>query len=114
VAATSVGCVNIFTFLSSAIFQTVTSESIKNYGFQENSTTAYALMGYKISLWLVATIAFGIAIIAIGLAKDTVFAKKGASDDVEEDGHEDVERQEDETTRRDQEKEECGSDLGEL
>jgi sugar phosphate permease len=113
VAATSVGCVNIFTFLSSAIFQTLTSEIIKNYGFQDHSDSAYTAKGYKIALWLVCVIAFAIATIAIGLAKDTVFAKSQA-DDTEEEVHEDVEHHVDETAPHGHEKEECGSDLGEL
>ena len=114
VAGTAVGCANIFTFLSSAVYQTISSEIIKRFGFQEGSTTKYTVEGYKWGLWLVCTISFGIAAVVIAITRDTRFTKDGKEEgesEEEEPEHEDKEKAHKE---EEDEKEKYGSDLGEL
>ncbi|OHT08087.1 transporter [Tritrichomonas foetus] len=98
IAGTAVGCANIFTFLSSAIFQSVSSELISKFGKIEGSE-AYTEKGYKIGLWGITCGALGIAAIVIAFTKDTKFAPRIPKED----------------KSKDQEhKSDLGSDLGEL
>ena len=84
VAATSVGCANIFTFLSSAFFQTFTSSIIPTFGTQgvsSFSTVKYTEKGYHIILWLFCTISLFISLIVIMFSKDTLYIPEDKSDD---------------------------------
>ena len=97
-AGSAVGCVNIFTFLSTAIFQNVSSEVIASVGHIEGSS-AYTERGYQIGLWTICTASMGVATIAIGFAKDSV---------------PEVRHKKDQPSISDDEHDQVGSDLGEL
>lgn len=103
IAGTAVGCANIFTFLSSAIFQNISGEVIAMFPFKEGeippSDTANTEKGYKIGLWMICAIGLGISTIAIAFAKDSKIGAEVSS------------KSKDAPT---DEKDEVGSDLGEL
>lgn len=115
VAGTAVGCANIFTFLSSAVYQTVSSNIIEGYGYQKDETGAvtskYTPEGYKNGLWLFCTISFALGAVVIAFTKDANFAKK-ADDGEVEDGPAPAELPGNEDEMED--KDNYGSDLGEL
>lgn len=74
-AGTAVGCANIFTFLSSAVFQNISSEVISSFPFKEGeikrSAEANSEKGYQIGLWTICAVAMGISTISIAFAKDS-------------------------------------------
>lgn len=74
-AGTAVGCVNIFTFLSSAIFQNITGEVIDKFPFDEGkkppSDNANSEKGYKIGLWTICAVAMAISTITVAFAKES-------------------------------------------
>lgn len=115
IAGTAVGCANIFTFLSSAVYQTISSKIIEKYGKVVVSgveTDKYTEKGYKQGLWLVSFISFLVSMVAIAITKDTKPGAKKADDEpVEEEEKHEVEevKSDHETT-----KEDTGSDLSEL
>jgi sugar phosphate permease len=89
IAGTAVGCANTFTFLSSAAYQTMSSDLIKKKGFQGDSRDKYTLNGYRNGLWLVLVISWGLGAVVAALTKDTEFPPaKSESDDHSDKGHE--------------------------
>ncbi|KAH0789363.1 major facilitator superfamily transporter [Histomonas meleagridis] len=68
-SGTAVGCANFFTFMSSALFQTVSSIIVKKYGKQPGENK-FTKDGYKYGIWLLSIISFIIAIISVGIARD--------------------------------------------
>jgi sugar phosphate permease len=82
VAGSAVGCANTFTFLSSAIYQSISSEIIKEYKLEsDGAKTEYTVEGYKNALWFLCTASFAAAAISIALTRDTVFAKQTSTDE---------------------------------
>jgi len=75
ISATSTGCSNFFTFMSSAGYQTLTGIIIQRFGTKPGTTT-FVEDGYKYGLWLFSCISFFIAIILGILVKDTHIATK--------------------------------------
>lgn len=116
IAGTAVGCANIFTFLSSAVYQTISSKIIEKYGkVVENGVEIdkYTEKGYKQGLWLVSFISFLVSMVAIAITKDTKpGAKKGPEEEIEEE--EEHEAEEEEKGEIEPTKEDTGSDLSEL
>jgi sugar phosphate permease len=92
IAGSAVGCANTFTFLSSAVYQSLTSEVIKDYKVEsEDGTTVYSRTGYMNALWAVCTVSFVAAVVAIACTRDTVFAPlKAVLEDEEEEAPEAV------------------------
>lgn len=105
-AGTAVGCANIFTFLSSAVFQNISGEVMAKFPFPDGVTppsdSANSEKGYQIGLWTICAIAMGISTISIAFAKESPLMiqqrrdKRKAKDEKEE------------------ENEDVGEDLGEL
>lgn len=93
-AGSAVGCVNIFTFLSSAIFQNISGEVIAKYplnnGSDKPNDSANSEKGYKIGLWMICAIAMAVSTVTIAFAKESPLMiqqreKKFESDDEEKD-----------------------------
>ncbi|OHS99790.1 transporter [Tritrichomonas foetus] len=97
IAGTAVGCANIFTFLSTAVFQNISGEVIALTG-KTDDPERYSERGYQIGLWMITAISMGISTLVIAFAKDSQFAPKAKKSEAEDD----------------LEKEQVGSDLGEL
>lgn len=74
-AGTAVGCANIFTFLSSAVFQNISGEVIAKFPFPDGVTppseSANSEKGYQIGLWTICAAAMGISTISIAFAKES-------------------------------------------
>jgi len=70
VAATAVGCINFFTFLSSAFYQTITGYILKSYGTIPG-TKKYIENGYKYGLWMLSSISIFMSIIVNFIVKDS-------------------------------------------
>lgn len=74
VSATAVGSGNLFTFLSSAVYQQISSAIIPKYGRQEDGK-AYNWKGYKYGLWMFCCISCAVSAIGAAFARDTDFSK---------------------------------------
>lgn len=105
-AGTAVGCANIFTFLSSAVFQNISGEIVAKFPFPEGveppSEGANSEKGYKIGLWLVCAIAMGVSTVSIAFAKESPLMVQQR------------EAKKEHPTLDEDDKEEVGSDLDEL
>lgn len=105
-AGTAVGCANIFTFLSSAVFQNISGEVIAKFPFPDGVTkpseSANSEKGYKIGLWMICAIAMGISTLSIAFAKESPLMVQQRSNKKEA------------PTIDEDDKEEVGSDLDEL
>ena len=112
VAATSVGCANIFTFLSSALYQEITKALMKKRGVIKNvnGNSGYTIQGYKNGLWLVCFISTILGAIAILITKDTSFANTHEKSDSEDQ----IEQKSDHEHDHEPEPEQTGEDLKEL
>ncbi|KAH0794679.1 major facilitator superfamily transporter [Histomonas meleagridis] len=116
IAGTAVGCSNIFTFLSSAVFQTISSSIIEKYGTVEGTTDVYTEKGYKQGLWLVCLVSFLVSMVAIAITKDMQKKKEeeeiSQSREMEEESDQQSKQPEEEVKRPT--KEDTGSDLEEV
>ena len=70
VAATAVGCVNMFAFVGSAVYQPVTGAIMDKFGKVEG-TTKYSLEAYKYGLWVFSLVSLTLSVIVILFVKDT-------------------------------------------
>lgn len=74
-AGTAVGCVNIFTFLSSAVFQNISGEIIAKFPFKDGeirrSDSANSQKGYQVGLWTICAVAMVISSVTIAFAKES-------------------------------------------
>jgi len=70
VSATSIGCINFFTFLSSAFYQTITGLILKSYGTIPE-TKKYSGDGYKYGLWMLSSISIFLSILINFFVKDS-------------------------------------------
>ena len=75
VAATAVGTSNMFTFLSAAVFQQITSSVIAGYKVEGSNPAKYTWQGYKIALYVICTVSLVISVLGALFAKDTNFNK---------------------------------------
>lgn len=96
-AGSAVGCVNIFTFLSSAIFQNISGEVIAKYPFADGekpNESANTEKGYKIGLWTICACAMAVSTITIAFAKESplmIQQRKKNNNEVDDDEKEDTE-----------------------
>lgn len=71
----AVGIGNFFLFLSSAVFQQISTSTVPIYGHNEVNH-GYTWKGYKYGLWLFSAITLGVSAILIVFAKDNSAAQK--------------------------------------
>jgi len=81
VVSTAIGCLNIFTFIGGAVFQTITGWLLNGY---TRIGTAYPHEGYKNSLWLPSVIYCCIAIFMPFLIQDNLTHKGKILEEEEE------------------------------
>lgn len=68
VAGTAAGVMNVFTFIVSAVYQSISSAVVSKFGYQEGSTEKYTIEGYKWGVWVLTSISYGLgAIVAVCL-----------------------------------------------
>ena len=102
IAGSAVGIGNFFLFMSSAIFQQISTSTIPLKGHDEISHK-YTWEGYKYGLWLFSAVTLGVSAITILFAKEISSQKKEdptkaipneksmSSDDIKESGEEEAE-----------------------
>ena len=68
VAGTAAGVMNVFTFIVSAVYQSISSAVVSKFGYQEGSAEKYTIEGYKWGVWVLTSISYGLgAIVAVCL-----------------------------------------------
>jgi len=93
IAGTVVGCANVFTFLLSAVFQSISSVIIEGYRFQDAEKAKYTVESYRQGLLIVCTASVGIGVVLCLPMKDTDFGEEEKSEkrDEKKEKEEDVE-----------------------
>jgi nitrate/nitrite transporter NarK len=83
-AGTAVGVANSCGFLSTAVYQEISTAIIKSYGF-EGDTTHYVRDAYRYGLWLFFLVSFLVSAVLITIVRDSdLFIKKKEEPETED------------------------------
>ena len=92
VAGTAAGVMNVFIFIVSAVYQSISSAVVSKFGYQEGGAESYTIEGYKWGVWVLTACSYGLGAVVAACMRNPKpvvelneqDTKSGIDEDVEE------------------------------